>query len=335
MSKSITVVDSTIQLEWEMTKEDFHRCDIKQYVTSPLFNLKVNDQESKWEVKVYPKGNSEKNKNKVQLFLYNRGRETHVAYFTFTVKTPNGSWPMDAIEKIYSIQDKRKEDTLSRNENKGYSIGSTEIVRGQFDNDKITFVATLVIYGKGKEYLQHSKVATDFMKNYRSISDFETLSNVTLVCQGKRFQCHKNVLASMSSFFKTKFTNGNFSDGRARVVKIEDSTSETVEKMINFLSTGLIPEDIDETARELIKLSTFYGIDSLTSVCEKALIKTLSAENVIETFVFFDQYLPTSENRQKILDFIKENKNEVVALPNWTSFCTNHPNLVAETIKSF
>ena len=335
MSKSIIVVDSTVQLVWEVTKEEFDKCDIHHFIKSPLFKLKVNEQESKWEVKVYPKGKSDGRKNKVLMYLFNRGQETRVVKFNFVAETPNGIWPLDPVEKVYSIQEKEKANSFHKNENWGLSLGSTDIVSGKFDNDKIIFVATLVIYGKGQKYLDHKNAATDFMKISRSISDLDTLSNVTLVCEGKRFQCHKNILASMSSFFKTEFTNGNFSDGRARVVKVENSTSETVEKMINFISTGLIPEDIDETARELIKLSTFYGIDSLTSVCENSLIKTLSVQNVIETFVFFDQYLPTSENRQKILDFMKANNREVVASPDWTMFCTNHPKLVAESYKSF
>ena len=41
------------------------------------------------------------------------------------------------------------------------------------------------------------------------------------------------------------------------IERLKDSTSDIVEKMINFLSSGLIPEDIDEAASELIKLSTF------------------------------------------------------------------------------
>jgi len=335
MSTSIAVVDSTVQLEWKITKEEFDNHDYSQVLASPIFNVKIDKQETKWEIRMYPRGDSEERKNKVNIYLKNRGKDSHMIKYDFAIETQDGYWPIDPIKTSYtSIPQMHTQEylTILPNKTRGYSIGSTQVVSGKFYNEKITIVAILAIFGKGQKYLEHKKATSGFVKNLRSISDLGTLANVTLVCQGKRIQCHKNVLAAMSSFFKTKFTNGNFSDGRARVIKIEDSTSEIVEKMVKFVSNGLIPDDIDETARELIKLSTYYGIDSLTSVCEKSLIKTLSSQNVIETFIFFDKYLPTSEDRPKILEFIKANKAQVVATRDWQMFCSNHPNLVGELV---
>merc|ERR1719186_1192715 len=100
------------------------------------------------------------------------------------------------------------------------------------------------------------------------------------------------------------------------------------------MNYGLIPENIQETTGELIKMSTFYGIEALTKVCETALIKNLSSENAISTFLSFDQYIPMSDQRKKILEFIKTKRKEIVKSEDWEMFCTNHPNLIAEILEA-
>ena len=88
-STSIAVVDSTVQLEWEITKETFDACEFDQFFTSPVFKVKVDKQESKWKLIMYPMGDKEKYGNKVQIYLKNYGTESMMVKFDFTILTQN------------------------------------------------------------------------------------------------------------------------------------------------------------------------------------------------------------------------------------------------------
>jgi len=338
MSTSTVLVDSTVRLRWETSKAEFNKCEFGQNVTSPIFAVKSYNHDSKWTIRVYPKGKKEVNRNKVTFVLLNRHYTPQTAKYDIAIETEGGYWPKDTVKDLYALNDQRKafvfnppSNLSSRSECR--VLCDTQEFNQRFQNDRIAVVATLVIYGAGVNYLDHEEAAKDYVGNMRSVADFESLANITIVCQGKRFKCHKSVLAAMSTFFRAKFTQ-NFKDKNERVIKINDSTAELVEQMVDFMKTGLVPDNISETAGELIELSTFYGIEALTAACETALVKNLSSENVINTFLSFDKFVPMSEQRKKIIDFIKTERKKVVKSEDWGMFCTNHPNLIAEILEA-
>jgi len=338
MSTSIVLIDSTVRLRWEMSKAELVSRAFGLSLVSPIFAVRTNNHDSKWVIRLYPKGKKEANRNQVTFVLQNRYPVTQTARYDIAVETEGGYWPNDTVKQIYALNDDAKVsvfDPPSQTSKSGECrvLCSTQEFCQRFQNDKIAVVTTLVIYGAGVDYLHHEEAAKDYVKNVRSIPDLDSLTNITIVCQGKRFNCHKTVLASMSTFFRAKFTQ-NFKDKNAKVIKITDWTAELVEQMINFISSGLIPDNINETAGELIKMSTFYGIEALTKVCETALVKNLSSENVISTFLSFDKFVPMSEQRNKIFEFIKTERKKVVKSKDWDMFCSNHPNLVGEILGS-
>ena len=110
MSTSIAVVDSTVQLKWEITKEAFDKCDFGQAVYSPLFNVKNNKQESTLDLCIFPRGSGETKKNDVEMHLRNRGRVTEVVKYDFAIETPDGYWPTDSVRKCmpFKIPEKKR-----------------------------------------------------------------------------------------------------------------------------------------------------------------------------------------------------------------------------------
>ena len=55
---------------------------------------------------------------------------------------------------------------------------------------------------------------------------------------------------------------------------------ELVKTMLEFMSKGVIPEDIDDKAMDLILMSDMYGLDLLTVACATSMVENLSPENV-------------------------------------------------------
>ena len=60
-------------------------------------------------------------------------------------------------------------------------------------------------------------------------------SDVKIICDGKNFDCHKNVLGSQSDVFETMFLNLDMTEATSGEIKIEDFKAETMETFIYYL----------------------------------------------------------------------------------------------------
>ena len=120
-------------------------------------------------------------------------------------------------------------------------------------------------------------------------------------------------------------------------MKIEDASPEIVEALLHFMSQGLIPSDIDEKAVDLLELADMYEIELLSEVCLDSMVDNLSADNALQTFVTVDklEHISNTDQRDKILDFIKKEKTHIVKGESWETFQKSYPSLVTEIILSF
>merc|ERR1712096_269167 len=201
-------------------------------------------------------------------------------------------------------------------------------------DNKINVVVTLRFYVDRKAYINKNRRERNFLKNIRSISDLDALADFTVVCEGREFKCHKVILASMSTVFKTMVLNDQFVEKQKNTVTIEKASADIVEAMLEFMSKGVVPSDIEEKAIDLIDLADRYNLQDLIEICENYLVDNLTVESVIETLIAFDLHIPNSQHRQKILDFIKEEAVEVVRSSHWRTFMEKYPDLVTEIVLS-
>ena len=118
-------------------------------------------------------------------------------------------------------------------------------------------------------------------------------------------------------------------------MEINDSSPEIVEALLEFMSKGQIPSDID-ISMELIQKADLYGLDLLTKACVASMVKNLSSDNALEVLIIVDKlnYVPKPEHRQKIVAFIKKEANQVAKSNDWERFLQNYPSLVTEIFLS-
>merc|ERR1719186_1389359 len=129
-----------------------------------------------------------------------------------------------------------------------------------FIENKITVVATLRIYVDRNEHIKKREREKNFVSSLRSISDLDSLADFTIICGGREFKCHRNILASMSTVFRAMLLNLQFVEGNENSVTIEDSSPDIVETMLEFMAKGVAPRDIDEKAIDLIALANKYDL---------------------------------------------------------------------------
>ena len=107
--------------------------------------------------------------------------------------------------------------------------------------------------------------------------------DIVIQCGDKIFPVHKCFLMARSEVFKA-FLQGNSGEKKDCKIKIEESTPEAVEKMINFIYTGELPSLTKDMALNLFTLADKYMLLHLKKACGKIVMTTTSTESFIETF---------------------------------------------------
>ena len=73
-----------------------------------------------------------------------------------------------------------------------------------------------------------------------------------------------------------------------------------------------------------------YSLPKLVKECEKSYCQTLQVSNCLETLLVVDNFLPNSEARKIVINFMKVNLKEVMMEANWDKFVVNCDDLVQE-----
>ena len=71
------------------------------------------------------------------------------------------------------------------------------------------------------------------------LSDFDHLTDVTLVCEGKKFPAHKAILGSRCRFFEAML-GGRFAEATMREVQVDSMSATTLKHLLVYLYTGRV-----------------------------------------------------------------------------------------------
>ena len=75
----------------------------------------------------------------------------------------------------------------------------------------------------------------------------------------------------------------------------------------NTLLSGFIPstEDLKHDKRHLLEFAVTHGLHQLRMCCEEVYVNSLNAQNSLESLLVFDNLLPSSVTKRKIVLFIR------------------------------
>jgi len=328
------LVDSTHRYSWEVNKEEFDNCDFQDSLKSPTFTIDISGEESQWYLGLYPEGyyNGERKEVDVTLFqqsnqeIYQQSdNDNYKISFDVAIKTQDGYWPKDLVKNNYS-RGSYDERNYFKSE---VILCSKEDFEKFFVEDKVTLVATLVIYVEGDKYRNHMQAADEFVDNIRSISSQMNLTDFTIISGDKRFPCHRVLLAARSKYFEALFRNAP----TKTELEVNESP-ELVQALFEFMFKGCIPKDIDDIAMDLILIADMYGLDILTMACEASLLDNLSPDNAVETLIAIDKvnHVSQQQSRIKVVTYIKKEVDQVVKSKDWEKFVQNYPKLITEIV---
>ena len=132
--------------------------------------------------------------------------------------------------------------------------------------------------------------------------------DVKILCNGKTFHCHKNVLSCQSEVFKTMIKNKaieyaliknkSLTEKKTGIMKIEenDFSSDVMEQLLYFVYHDKV-KDAKMINTDLLLAADMYNMQGLVDECCKHFESTLSLQNALDILV-----LAETTNQKNLFD---------------------------------
>ena len=141
-------------------------------------------------------------------------------------------------------------------------------------------------------------------------------SDVCFVVEGRQLHAHKCILSARCEAFRGMF-NSPMREGSKGPLQVEmpEVSFAAFECMLRFIYGGARPIP-DELAVEVLGLADQYLMDGLKQMCGFTLARMVSVDSVSRIIQAADRWdAPTSQLKQRCLDFILSNYKTVVMSP--------------------
>jgi hypothetical protein len=116
----------------------------------------------------------------------------------------------------------------------------------------------------------------------RDLLSDPTFSDFKIVCEGRTFHCHKNIVASKSDVLMTMLLSEDWTENKKDTLLIEDFISETVEQMLHFVYTGELPTFRDEYTVSLLHIGNKYNIKRDKHILSKTVLSNFRPKQASE-----------------------------------------------------
>ncbi|XP_060929716.1 kelch-like protein 17 [Limanda limanda] len=113
----------------------------------------------------------------------------------------------------------------------------------------------------------------------KQLLDAQQLCDVTLLVEGKKFMCHRVLLAAVSPYFRAMFTSP-LVESRLTEIRLEEVTPSVMETVIQFVYTGEAGLSLD-TAEDLFVAANRLQVMPLQDLCSRFLFEHLSVDNCL------------------------------------------------------
>ncbi|CAH8566772.1 unnamed protein product [Heterobilharzia americana] len=147
----------------------------------------------------------------------------------------------------------------------------------------------------------------------------------------RQFEAHKAILAARSPVFAAMFGHG-MEESRANRVEITDMEPDTVAEILRYIYTGQVV-GMDRLAHELLAAADKYQLERLKTMCEEALVESLSVENACDIFGLADMH-NAEQLKVHTLEFIMLHAHDVCETEGYEQLVRHRPRLLNECFRS-
>jgi len=158
-------------------------------------------------------------------------------------------------------------------------------------------------------------------------------SDVVIQVENKEFKTSKIILMANSGVFQRMFSCSRSTEAQTGIVKIEDEKPNVIEALLRWICQVEI-SNMNEVAEGLYRTADKYEIDLLKEKCAKAMIKSLSNENLLPRLIL--AYKHSDEKlKKRVLEFLREDSKNVQSLmasDEWIKFAVEDPDLRKEIV---
>ena len=173
-----------------------------------------------------------------------------------------------------------------------------------------------------------------YVDNTRKIRMMRENADMTVLCAGKVFPCHKVVLRSQCPAFKT-FLTGETKENQESQIEIKETTPKAVELLLRYLYEGEVEKIPIDAVRDVLNLANMYDLAPLKVTCGESLLKNLTIDNYVVTFTEIDRYFGKSDLMKDLKKFLKLNAMDIVRnKEGWLEFAKKFPEVSHEVVMS-
>jgi len=287
-----------------------------EYINSEVFRVNgPNDVNTKWIMKVYPRGCKTSQPGFISVWLVN---ESYVK-----VKAE-----VKLFRKKFG-----KNEFLSVNDDisPGWAWGGEFRSKDNWlHNGDLILLCELSLVETGYDLRgsHNAQMLIDLELSFKDSLGFD----VTVNCGETSFECNKFMLMSRSSVFKSMFQS-NMVESQSNIINIVDLEPEVVAEMVKYIHTGRSP-DIEKMPRELLAAADRYQLEQLKISCQEVLITSLNVENCISILILSNIH-NALKLRKGALKFTTENMKAISSSCDWKKELAAFPSLMADMIDMF
>ncbi|KAF7253103.1 hypothetical protein EG68_06838 [Paragonimus skrjabini miyazakii] len=147
----------------------------------------------------------------------------------------------------------------------------------------------------------------------------------------RQFEAHKAILAARSPVFAAMFEHG-MEESRANRVEITDMEPETLAEVLHYIYTGQV-FGLDKLAHELLAAADKYQLERLKTMCEEALVESLTVENSCDILGLADMH-NADQLKSHTLEFIMLHAHDVCETEGYEQLVRHRPRLLNECFRS-
>ncbi len=150
--------------------------------------------------------------------------------------------------------------------------------------------------------------STDIQSGLAELREEGLLCDIQLEAQGRKIFAHRNILASVSPYFRVLFA-GSFREANESVIELEGIEFESLKTIVDSVYTSELKLTTDNVC-DVLTATHIFQMDKLIASCEQFMLSNLSRETSLSYLQAAETY-SSKKLVSKINDYILENFAEL------------------------